>query len=73
MLADPDYAFMHACRRDTFYSYLKSLNNEEILELANNLREGVTIATPVFDGAKESEVKKCTIEDLDEDLEYSSN
>jgi len=37
---------------------LKSLNNEEILELAKNLRNGVPMATPVFDGAKESEVKK---------------
>ncbi len=37
---------------------LKSLNNEEILELANNLRGGVPMATPVFDGAKESEVKE---------------
>ena len=37
---------------------LQSLNNEEILELANNLRKGVPMATPVFDGAKESEVKK---------------
>ena len=37
---------------------MKSLNNEEILELANNLRGGVPMATPVFDGAKESEVKE---------------
>ena len=32
-------------------------NTAEILELANNLRDGLPIATPVFDGAKESEVK----------------
>ncbi|MDG1248725.1 MAG: DNA-directed RNA polymerase subunit beta, partial [SAR86 cluster bacterium] len=36
---------------------ISSFNNKEILELANNLREGLPIATPVFDGAKESEVK----------------
>jgi len=29
----------------------------EVLELANNLREGVPMATPVFDGASEAEIK----------------
>jgi DNA-directed RNA polymerase subunit beta len=36
---------------------LKSLNDEEILELAGNLSQGVPIATPVFDGANEAEIK----------------
>jgi len=36
---------------------LDAFNNTEIVELANNLRDGLPIATPVFDGAKESEVK----------------
>ena len=36
---------------------LSGLSDEEIVDLANNLREGVPIATPVFDGAKESEIK----------------
>ena len=36
---------------------LSSLKDTEILELASNLRKGVPMATPVFDGAKESEVK----------------
>ena len=36
---------------------LNAFNNTEIVELANNLRDGLPIATPVFDGAKESEVK----------------
>ena len=36
---------------------ISSFNNNEILELANNLKDGLPIATPVFDGAKESEVK----------------
>ena len=36
---------------------LGSLNDIEVLELASNLREGVPMATPVFDGAKEEEVK----------------
>jgi DNA-directed RNA polymerase subunit beta len=36
---------------------LSSLKDVEIMELASNLREGVPMATPVFDGAKEEEVK----------------
>ncbi|NQZ51204.1 MAG: DNA-directed RNA polymerase subunit beta [Moritella sp.] len=36
---------------------LDSFSDSELLELAGNLRDGVPIATPVFDGAKESEIK----------------
>ena len=36
---------------------LDSLNDKEIQELAGNLRNGVPMATPAFDGAKESEIK----------------
>ena len=36
---------------------INSFNNSEIMELAENLRDGLPIATPVFDGAQESEVK----------------
>jgi DNA-directed RNA polymerase subunit beta len=36
---------------------LDSFNDEEILELAGNLRKGVPMATPAFDGAKETELK----------------
>lgn len=36
---------------------LDSFNDEQILELAQNLRGGVPMATPVFDGAKEGEIK----------------
>jgi DNA-directed RNA polymerase subunit beta len=36
---------------------LNSLTDEEIVELAGNLRDGVPMATPVFDGAEEGEVK----------------
>jgi DNA-directed RNA polymerase subunit beta len=36
---------------------INSFNNAEITELAENLRNGLPIATPVFDGAKESEIK----------------
>ena len=37
---------------------LKSLSDDEILTLANNLRDGVPMATPVFDGADESEITR---------------
>ena len=37
---------------------LKSLDDGEIIELARNLREGVPMATPVFDGASEEEIKR---------------
>ncbi|PZN33697.1 MAG: DNA-directed RNA polymerase subunit beta [Proteobacteria bacterium] len=36
---------------------LDSLTDEEILTLAGNLRHGVPMATPVFDGASEEEIK----------------
>ncbi|WP_422139764.1 DNA-directed RNA polymerase subunit beta [Endozoicomonas sp. ALC020] len=37
---------------------LDKFTDEEVVELANNLRGGVPMATSVFDGAKESEVKE---------------
>jgi DNA-directed RNA polymerase subunit beta len=36
---------------------LKSLTDEEILATAHNLKDGVPMATPVFDGAGEDEIK----------------
>ena len=36
---------------------LKSLHDDEILTLAHNLEQGVPMATPVFDGAGEDEIK----------------
>ena len=36
---------------------LESFSNEEIIELADNLRAGVPLATPVFDGATEDELR----------------
>ena len=37
---------------------LASFSDAEIFELADNLKEGVPMATPVFDGASEAEVKQ---------------
>jgi DNA-directed RNA polymerase subunit beta len=36
---------------------LDSFSSQELMVLANNLRTGVPMATPVFDGAAESEIK----------------
>ncbi|AYO55903.1 DNA-directed RNA polymerase subunit beta [Acinetobacter wuhouensis] len=37
---------------------LDSLTDEEILVLSGNLRKGVPLATPVFDGAEEGQIKE---------------
>ena len=36
----------------------QQLNDDDVLELAENLRKGVPMATPVFDGAKEEDIKQ---------------
>ena len=47
---------------------LKSFSDEEITELAHNLKGGVPMATPVFDGATEEEIKAMLkLADLPED------
>ena len=48
------YSHASDSRRD---EKIDSLTDEEILELAHNLRKGVPMATPVFDGAKEESIK----------------
>ena len=37
---------------------IAGLSEEEVLDLAGNLKKGVPFATPVFDGAKESEIEQ---------------
>ncbi len=37
---------------------LTQLSDDEVIEMASNLRKGVPMATPVFDGAAETEIKK---------------
>ncbi len=36
--------------------FLKKLTEDELIELANQVKDGVHIAVPVFDGAKEAEI-----------------
>lgn len=47
---------------------LKQFSDNEIITLANNLQDGVPMATPVFDGAEEKEIKRMLrLADLAED------
>jgi len=51
---------------------LKSLNDDEIMELAKNLTAGVPMATPVFDGASEVEIKEMLkLADIGEDGQFT--
>ncbi len=45
---------------------VKELNDKELLELADNIKNGVPVATPVFDGAHIDDIEKC-LEDADLD------
>ena len=51
---------------------LKSFSDDEVYELARNLRAGVPMATPVFDGASEIEIKEMLkLADMSEDGQVS--
>jgi DNA-directed RNA polymerase subunit beta len=41
---------------DTYRSEIEHLGDEELLEMAGNLCNGVPMASPVFDGARESDI-----------------
>ncbi len=41
-----------------FSEYLDTLSDEEVMKIANDLKDGVYMATPVFAGAKEHEIKE---------------
>jgi len=45
--------------RKEYNEFFKSGNNEELVTKAKSLKEGIHMATPVFDGAMEGEIKKC--------------
>ena len=40
---------------------IDSFSDEEMMELARNLRKRCAYGDPVFDGAKESEIKSCYV------------
>ena len=41
---------------DSHKKLINNMNEDEVFELANNLKEGIPFATPVFDGAKENDI-----------------
>lgn len=43
---------------DDIQKTIKDMDDEQVAELANNLRDGVPFATPVFDGAREPEINR---------------
>ncbi len=46
----------HAYGKDTFNDGISSFDDDQIIELSKNLRNGIPIATPVFDGAHEEDI-----------------
>ncbi|MEO0360347.1 MAG: DNA-directed RNA polymerase subunit beta, partial [Pseudomonadota bacterium] len=51
-------AMSNAYGEEVFASATSDMTEEEIVEAAGNVRRGVPIATPVFDGAKEADVNE---------------
>ncbi len=49
-------ALSNAYGDDVFNKQIKGLSKDDLLSVASNVSSGVPIATPVFDGAKESDV-----------------
>ena len=49
-------ALSNAYGSDDFNQQIKGLSADNLLAVASNVKKGVPIATPVFDGAKESDV-----------------
>ena len=44
--------------KEVYSETVEGMEDEEVIELAGNLRAGVPMATPVFDGAREKEVNE---------------
>jgi DNA-directed RNA polymerase subunit beta len=49
--------FKEAFGPTSVWKVIANLDDEEILDLAHNFREGVPFATPVFDGAREGDIR----------------
>jgi len=45
-----------------YEQFTKDMSEEDFLEYASLLKDGLSMATPVFDGAKESEIRKFLVE-----------
>jgi DNA-directed RNA polymerase subunit beta len=49
--------FREVLPKEEYDLFVKDATKEELLEQANYLRDGIPMATPVFDGAEEEEIK----------------
>ncbi len=50
------FALKHAYGEKVYNDQIADMNGAELADLADNLRSGVPFATPVFDGARESDI-----------------
>ena len=48
---------LHSIYGESYLEILDGMEDDEIVEMADNLRSGVPIATPVFDGAREDDIR----------------
>jgi DNA-directed RNA polymerase subunit beta len=49
--------FREVFTETTIWKTLSKLDDDELLEIADGFREGIPFATPVFDGARETEIR----------------
>ena len=61
--ADDDYKQLHkvletAYGKETYKDDISDMKDNELIEMAGNLRKGVPVATPVFDGVREADINK---------------
>jgi DNA-directed RNA polymerase subunit beta len=54
-------AMSHAYGEDVYEEGIANMDEETLIEAASNVTRGVPIATPVFDGAKESDVNDALV------------
>ncbi len=43
---------------EEFAEQIEPMNNDQLLELCDNLKKGIPIATPVFDGARQTDIER---------------
>ena len=51
-------AKLHSIYGESYREILDGMDDDELVEMADNLRSGVPIATPVFDGAREDDIRE---------------
>ena len=52
-----EYGALFFSGEEVFASQIATLNTEQLMELSENLKKGIPIATPVFDGARMSDIE----------------